>query len=714
MRRILFATLAAAACTPTTQQTVPFVATTDAVGADAGTKDAAVDVPDPIAPDVGLGSTGTLPAGASGLIAKVRIAKDFPNQLDGDLRKYASGTTLSSGDLWLQLCADADCQTVQFSTKAMPGALLTSTAKPVTVGGLPAGTFYARFVLDSLYSSKEYGGGVAVTGQFGPFDVLQSKGADPKPTEGKNPLPGSTQVTLTEGTPLDAGEAVLGTLVLPDPSFAPTPEHAQLIAAASGPGVYRNAMKLIDLDTFQVMPAVVPELGGKPFDGDLCGFVRGSGDALYVIGVGGPAATKKYGAYVFTWDLAKQAFSAAQPAYIPHPDCKKGSCSNTPDAASFPFPCRGVSVPADTAKNPGAKDTLYLTEWKGAGSLTFTQAYQLAIVKMDAVGGGALAISHGPTEGDFLTSKRIFRGIAVADGQLLLAEPSWSSQVADEAKKAGTPAETMIWRVPITATGDVDFAKRTSFKAGKADDSCGTVAKAPPAFGVFPYGGKSAIFVGFDEGIHVFATDGTPIGSVDTKTYGKLPTSFALAPDGKTLYAMPNCKAEKPKAHVLKGIGKERADLDRHAIAVLSLDATTTVPPLAELARDFDEDGLPDGGVDAAFLYLKRDLLRWCTSCAGVLPPTSYTGPELVAGGKSLFLRGTGVQSTGKNSAGLGQLSDLGVFDRATGKGVMFRGYRLWLDGPSARWGFDLRPENATRTYDDDQSVGALIVVPKP
>jgi hypothetical protein len=699
MRHILLTTLALAACTPTTQQTPTFLL--DATTGDTA-PDTAADVAPPV-PDVGLSTDSSLPAGTAALTAKVRMAKDFPNQVASGLRSYvSSGGALTKGDLWLELCADANCQSVQYATVALQAAVLTSSTKDVQVAGLPAGTFYARFVLDSQYSAKDYAGGVAVTGHFGPMDVLQSAGLDPRPTEGHNPPPGTSQVTLTAGTPVDAGEAILGTLVLPDPSFPPTPEHAWLVAATSGAGEFRNAMKLVDLDTYAVQPASVPLQAGKPFEGDLCGFVRGSGSALYVIGVGGK------GASIFTWDLATQKFSTSPPAFIPHPDCKKGTCSSSPDAASFPFPCRGVSVAKD------GKDLLYLSEWKGAGSLGFTQAYQLVVAKMDPAGGGTVVALHGPTEGDFLTVKRIFRGIALADGQLLLEEPSWSSQLADEAKKQGTPAQTTVYRVPFTATGDVDFTKRTAFPAGVAADTCGSVVHWPPAFGAYPYQGKTAVFVGSDDALQVFATDGTPLGNVETKDYGRLPTSLALSPNGKLLYAMPNCKADKARLHLLKGVGKDRAELDRQQIAVLALDATTAVPQLVQTARDFDEDGVADGGIDAEFAYLKRDLLRWCKDCTGVVPPTSYTGPEIAVGSQSLFLRGTGAQSTGKNSAGLGQVSDLGVFDLARGMGVIFRDYRLWTDGPSARWGLDLRPENATRTYDDDQSVGAILLVPKP
>ena len=98
------------------------------------------------------------------------------------------------------------------------------------------------------------------------------------------------------------------------------------------------------------------------------------------------------------------------------------------------------------------------------------------------------------------------------------------------------------------------------------------------------------------------------------------------------------------------------------------------------------------------------------------MPPTSYTGPEIAVGERGLFLRGTGMQGDGAasiNSSGLGQVGDLGVYDLASGRGVMFRGFTLMLDGPSARWGFDLEPKTKSKLYSDDVSVAALLYVKK-
>jgi hypothetical protein len=35
------------------------------------------------------------------------------------------------------------------------------------------------------------------------------------------------------------------------------------------------------------------------------------------------------------------------------------------------------------------------------------------------------------------------------------------------------------------------------------------------------------------------------------------------------------------------------------------------------------------------------------------------------------------------------------------------------MDGPSSRWGYDLRPENPVKDFQDDVSVGAIVFVAK-
>jgi hypothetical protein len=661
--------------------------------------DTVQDVPVDVAPeqaDVGLSADVVNPVGAAQLKAEVRIAKDFPNQVVSSLRSYlTSGSKLVRGNLYVQLCEDANCLKVVWSDKVKTDALLASGSTiPLLVGGLPSGSYFARVALDSKYS-QDYGDAADQTGSFGPFDTLQAAGADPKPSEGKNPLTGTTAVTLSDAAPADMGVVVLGHLLVSTPAFPVAPEAGRVVLATSGEGGFRNHIKSVDLATYSVGAGVAPLVDGKPFAGDLCGFVRGQGSSLHVMGAGGK------GARVFTYDLATNKFASGS-VYIPHPDCADGSCLS-PGAESLPWPCRGAAL------FDGDKTRLYLIDFKGAGALTTTGAYALMVVELDATGAGKIIETYDKKKSEFLSTKRIFRGVAAIGQHLLLMEPSWSGQLTDEAKIAGKSAQTAVYRVPISPDGKVDFEKRTATSAGTANEKCGSTNAWPPAFAAVPVGATPRLLVGSDKGIEVLDVEGKFLTQIETTGFGLLPGSFGSSPDGKRLYAMPHCKSSQVKASVQKGIGTTRTDLDRHAVVVL--DVTGSMPQVTQTEADFDDDGDSDGGIEMEFLYLKRDLLRWCDSCTGQVPPTAYTGPDIAVGTKSLFLRGTGTASIGKNSAGLGQVSDMGVFDLASGLGIAFRKWSIWLDGPSARWGFDLNPANPTRTYDDDQSVGAMIWV---
>jgi len=430
--------------------------------------------------------------------------------------------------------------------------------------------------------------------------------------------------------------------------------------------------------------------------------VRGKGSQVYAV------AVANEGAYVFGYDSATRAFAQGEPIHIPHPECKSGKCPAKPSAVAYPWLCRGAVA------EKGSKTFLYLHDFKGAGAQTTTNGFTAAALDVTDLfkGKGALLETYGVGSNPFFTAKRIFRGSAVVGDKVFLVEPSWSKQLADD--KA--PRKTHVHGVTIGADGKLDFGKRSTFVGDTADDTCGATNNWIPGFTVQNFAGGPKLFLGNDASISIHTPDGARVGDVDTRAYGTLVTSFGLAPDGKTLYAMPNCKSSTKKAKILQGISQKRTDLDRHAVMVLDLAARGASPAIKDTTRDFDEDNQPDGGVDVEFLYLKRDLLRWCETCTGVVPPTTYTGPEIAVGERSLFLRGSGIQGDGSasmNSSGLGQVGDLGVYDLGSGRGVMFRGFTLMLDGPSARWGFDLEPATKSKLYSDDVSVSAVLYVRK-
>jgi hypothetical protein len=638
------------------------------------------------------GGGGGQVSGGAEMTAKVKLVKNFPLQVVDLLKQYLTTPDyIFRGDLYLQLCKDSACKEVVTSKKVLEGELFsTGFWKDITVSDLPEGTYYARFGVDTKYS-QQYDGSFDKSQNFGPMDILQISSGVQDVEVGKNPPAGTIQVQLSKGTPLNAGEVLLGHILFEEPAFPPPTEQGYFLVAGSGTGVYRNHIKVLDLEQYSTLEPIVLRLKGKEFEGDICGFVRGQGDWIYVIAVGAE------GAYVFPFNTKQRTFANVEPVLIPHPDYKGGEASGL-DPEKYPWPCRGVAV------QKGEREFLYLIAFKGAGSLTNSAPYPLVIVETTGMTSGAtgkVVATLDQEQNEFFSSDRILRGAATDGQKLFLLEASWSKLVE----------KNTVYAFSINDDGTIALDKQ--WDSGTAEDTCDSTSNWVPAITVVSWGGSPKVVVGNDDDISVYQVDGTLISKIDTTKYGRLITSFSLSPDGKVLYAMPNCKSASVKAKVLAGVKGSRVDLDRHAIVEVDLTSNPENPVLLHTDRDFDADGTQDGGIDLEFLYLKASLLRWCESCLGVVPPTAYTGPELAAGSKVIALRGTGIQSDEKNSSGLGQVADIGIFDLATGKGIIFRDYQVWLDGPSSRWGFDLNPSNPAKDYTDDISTAAILWVPK-
>ena len=631
-------------------------------------------------------------SGKATITAKVKLVKNFPLQVVDVLKQYlTSPDYIYRGDLYLELCEDSNCDKVVANRKVLEGELFsTGFWKDVNVTDLPEGTYYARFGVDTKYS-QEYDGSYDKTQGFGPMDVLQIASGIEDVEKGKNPATATVQVQLSASTPSDLGEILLGHILFEDPSFAPPTEQGYLLIAGSGTDVYRNHIKVVDLEQYSTLDPVVLMHNGKEFQGDICGFVKSQGDWIYVIAVGAE------GAYVFPFNTKTRTFANADPMLIPHPDYKGGDASNL-DPEKYPWPCRGVAI------QKGNKEFLYLVSFKGAGALTNSAPYPLVIVEttgMKEGGSGKVVAMLNEETDEFFSSDRILRGAATDGEKLFLLEASWSKLVD----------KNTVYVFSINDDGTIVPEKQ--WESGTAEDTCDSTSNWVPAITVVSWGGSPKVLVGNDDDISIYQSDGTLVSKIDTTKYGRLITSFSVAPDGNVLYAMPNCKSASVKAKVLAGVKGNRVDLDRHAIVEVDLTSSPENPVLLHTDRDFDADGTSDGGIDLEFLYLKASLLRWCESCLGVVPPTAYTGPEIAAGNRIIALRGTGIQSDEKNSSGLGQLADIGIFDLASGKGVIFRDYQVWLDGPSSRWGFDLNPANPAKDYTDDISTSAILWVAK-
>ncbi len=638
-------------------------------------------------------ATTALSDTTAALSARLRAATDFPHQIVSVYLRHLTGGSdaIQRGDLVLELCRDRRCGDVAARSVVRQGTLLgAESAQEVSAEGLPAGTWFARFGLDTKLS-RDGAGTYGLDGGFGPFDVLQQADATARPAPGENPAAGTVEVTLRGGARVDLGEIVLGSIVFEELARPPAPEEGWLLAASSGDDSHRNLLRRVALSSFEVDRVYELFVRGEEsaFRGDICGLLPAHDGLVYVI------ASRPDGAYVSAFDTTSMSFLPSEAVHIPHPSAKSGARL---EPEMVPWPCRGAVVDMD------GRRFLYLVSFKESGSRMSSSPYPLVAVEVTGMSGpgeSGLVAAYDAGVMPFFDSSRVLRGAASDGTSLFLLEPSWSKLTS----------RTLVWALALFPDGTVS-EPYLSFEAGHAEDTCGSGTHRPPAMAVVPWGGSEHLVVGSDEGLQVFDTRGDHVSSLDLGSYGSMFASLALSPDRSRLYALPACRSGASTASLKLGMGPARATLARHAVAVVDLDSDPSDPALLLEDRDLDKDGEADGGIDLEYLQLKGRILRWCPDCSGALPPTTYTGPEIVAGTRSLFVRGSDTRSDGQNASGLGQSGDLGVLDIESGHGAVIRSTKPWLDGPDARWGYDLDTASPGRAPSDDVAVSALVFVP--
>lgn len=660
--------------------------------------------PEPAAPDLGPPEP-PLPTGGR---ARLRFSPTAPlemgNQLDPLYRRLGTdGSRRRKGSFYIEFCSKPGCRDprlvrVNRKTFGPYGSVNGPRGEALTVGGVPgrAAPWHVRIFLDTAYS-QAVGAGVEATGGASAFDVYASGGAldgmrcataadcvGGRLTGRQNPDPITFEVTLTDGATTDLGRVIFGHIVADLDTPQPAPGDGHVLVAATGTHK-RNAIYAIDERDQRVAPAGVAQVDGKPFVGELCGFVRGAGSDLWVLG------TAARGGHVFRYDTRRRAFVDQPPLVIPPPSRGGGPVAL----------CRGVHLRSTDSRGQ-PRSRLVLIEFRGAGARDVVEAWPMAVVDVtDPRAPSVRPIAAG--EGPFGRggASPVLRGIATDGTHVFALAPSWRS---------GGDGQSALYTMALDPESGAPAIRHT-VAAGVADDRCGSTLHFAPALAVAAVHGAPRVFVGTDTGLDVYdpaalaaGRADAPVDRLDLTGYGVLPTSAAVSPDARRLYVMPNCKSRY--AASLGGVAATR-----HAVAIVDLDSDPNAPALLHGDRRFDDPGGgPTGGVDLAYLSLKRAALRW--SPQAVLPPIAYTGPQIVAGSTALYLRGAGISLGREASAelraagisGLGQAGDVAVLNLATGQGTTSRaGYRLWFDGPSAAWGIDLQPG------DRGASTGALV-----
>lgn len=611
-----------------------------------------------------------------GLTFKALFAQNYPNQIHTDYRSYLSaGSKISRGILYARFCSDAACET-ELTREIIEEDVLLSTGleQDFTLTSAPLGASFLQLGLFTDYASEHSGEA------FGQFTVLQTDattvGANNSDIgdQTSNPDPSTLEINISNGSNEDLGTIRLGSIVFDEPAVPAVGENPKKIWVAVGDENARTRLSIIDEGDDEATEELdPPTLEGDEFSGDLCGTVA-TDDTVYTVGIG------LNGAYVFEYDSETRTQRHEHAAFVRHQDsecdvddlaCSIEPPSTTLDADTFPRPCTGVVVDQDSRR------LLYLTRDANDNSDSTSDR----LVGIDVTN---LSENHVETieTGSEINDAFAIRNIALNSESLYLTAAGW----------ANDDLNTRVLKYDIPAEEDAveDLPATTFATVEQISPDCGCAEHYTPGTIVATFDGARRLFVGNEDSISVInSADGDEIGQIDITNYGQVITDFALSPDGETLYAVPAC--ESTVTGTLSSATQNQAT-DHQQVVVLDLtnDADDDgMPDILYGDRDFDGDEIADGGIDMKFHNVKRNILAWCETCFGVLPPTTICMPKISAGENYLYLRGnSGTQAYGQS--GLGQMGDIAAFDLSTGEGVLFRNYIPWLDGPSGRWGIPL------------------------
>lgn len=624
---------------------------------------------------------------------QVLLANNHTGQLN-DLfaASFTAGSGMGRMSVYARYCADAMCETPLAVVKGAiedadeDGTYVLSSAnisgegfdRTVAFGQAPLGTSYLQLIGDTQ-ASVEWGKGEcsSIDDCPGDADVVQMEGFSVDsslPGAQANPAAATLELTVSAaGDQIVVEDIVyLGRIHFGgDELWTPAPADSGrlLVGMSNEDDDYRNRVALLDLADLSGEPGSIADdsyilqEGGSDFAGDICGVIDG-GDNLYAVAIGSD------GASIFGLDAAT-GVQSSDTAIAVFP----------PDGADYPWPCRGVY------KEIGGEEHLYLIQYKGAGHDDTSTPSPLYHVNL----------TTGATESDFGEySEWAWRGVAInADASELIAvDASWSKDSSDN-----SIGFNRLVPISLNADGTVGTIGEAIVTDIAVEDECGGTLRSPSGVKIVSVGGMDKLLVGHDFGVAVY-DPGTLAKEqdLDLSTFGILFSNFAVAPDGETLYALPRCKSVTGDSdfELPQGAATEKADKNLVAIVDISGDELA----IKDTGLDINGDGTTDNGIDMDFYPLKSYIRGFNSTLP--IPPVVYIGPQLAVGENLLFVRGAGSQGNGSSdisSSGLGQVQDVGVFDLATGKGLIFDRYMPFFDGLSSEagtgtgiWGYDMSP----------------------
>ncbi|MBX3274650.1 MAG: hypothetical protein KF729_30570 [Sandaracinaceae bacterium] len=624
----------------------------------------------------------------------------------------------------VMLCApsDATCESPvvvrQAALTDMP--IQASFGPTATVTGLPAGSYRVMIFVDSALSrtlgfgwddgfetrERAWGGVVSE------LDVMLSA-QDVSPSMGQNPPPAPMDVTLVDGEALDLGTLRLQHFHERDLSPSPRAEDAVIAVAV------QDGVRVVDLRTHAVEEItagsgfythVMTDAAGAPLAGAVCGMVRGPGRTVF---------------------LLYQSTSAGGAGYAVQFDV--GARAQLHGGRRILFPGTGTEMPCRGAFHENG----------GAGYLWVTgaPASRAALPEAEAREGLWFATTAGLASGD-VSATRLARGddpvleygvddLAALGARLFL---SVSGRPSDMNLPAPCRTAHCVFEASFDATGRpslrsggdyayvVASAQSAAYPTSMANVECDRGSPwAGIAIGRF-HDGRDLLFVGGCLEISIFdladmrRLDLSPapgVQGLDATLYGNAFNAFALAPDGRTLWAIPQTSSSIHFYH-RRGITEPemRQTFNRYMAFPIDLSSGAE-PALAAAYAGDDLDGhegmtnigpyrtpANDPGVDLNYAYYVGYQVRWLPSTAGfTFQSASFpVGPSFVVTQHSLWMRGSG--ATGQS--GLGKGGTLAVYDLASRRAVLWPHgewdfYPYWAGGPleDPFLGFDLAPERA-------------------
>lgn len=561
--------------------------------------------------------------------------------------------------------------------------LTTSFENQVKVLRAPLGSSCLQFVVDTELRRDSLGESCdSATPEtcLGNASLLQT---DTAVLESENPAASCVLIDISKGEKKAVGSISLGHVYFNFEKLKQLPagEEGRVLVSASN-GAYRNAIKIVDLQSYSLAAdSYVLQNAGSEFFGDVCGFIAGDGP-VYAIGVHGE------GVSIFPLDPTTGLQTGDAPLFIPE--------DNTGMNPSWP--CRGVFV-------KGARtQALYLIQFKGAGSLATSSPHVLtSIIWTHEQNINQANVSYYEDLND-----SAWRSIVAspAGDYLIALDNSWST-----ASQNNDVYQNRLIKIPVFGDNTLNTADisvtTTSFTA---EDTCDGSQNYPAAVTMVRLNGVDRLLMGHDTGVAVYDTNFNLLQTLDLTAYGRLFTDFKTHPTKALLYALPTCKALSTNSELMLPYGSGYETADQNLVAIL--DTSGDSLKIATTEIDLDDDGDFEGGIDLDFFGLKKAIRSFDSTAS--LPPVVYTGPHMLVTENALFVRGSGVQGDlGEiiSSSGMGQVQDMGLFDLATGHGLLLTDYNPFFEGVSSNagrdavWGFDFEPEV-------ESSTGAFIYLP--